>query len=303
VEETVAISRRKFVAGSGVSLSALALLRVLPANAADPFQEGLLPSADEMWSQVKFVNNTMGPTRLTGSPQHSAFVRYLKDQLTNVLHPAGGSVFEESFANYPRWTAKSWALFAGSREIPVASYFPYCTGGFTGARSPLVPAPSLAAAGSGGNYPLADGINVVVIPPKSSATGSVVNLGTFTGPGSINWAQAAGKIAYIDVSVEVLSNTLPATVYKVNGTYDEGAFNTETFFDPPVAIATIVRPPDITNATKAGVLGVILGWQGISNGNAEGHIIPSPSLTPLRRRAARPGPIRVRPLGAFRPCG
>src|SRR5262245_32473025 len=230
----MAISRREFIVGSGASLSALALLRVLPANAADSFQKGLLPSADEMWSQVKFVNNTMGPSRLTGSSQHSAFVQYLKDQLTKILNSAGGSVFEEIFANFPRWTAKSWALSAGSRQIPVASYFPYCTGGFTGARSPLVPAPSLAAAGSGGNYPLADGINVVVIPPKSSATGSVVNLGAFTGPGSINWAQAAGKIAYIDVSVEVLSNKLPASVYAVKGTYDKGAFNTETFFFPPV---------------------------------------------------------------------
>src|SRR5215471_2928471 len=208
------ISRRKFLVASGASLSTLALLRVLPANAAEPFQEGLLPSADEMWSELKLVNSTMGPTRLTGSPQHSAFVQYLKDQLTNVLQPAGGSVFEETFANYPRWTAKSWALSAGSREIPVSSYFPYCTGGFTGARSPLVPAPSLAAAGSGGNYPLADGVNVIVIPPKTSATGIVVNLGSFTGPGSIKWTQAGGKIAYIDVSVPMATNVLPASVYK-----------------------------------------------------------------------------------------
>src|SRR5262249_28407785 len=55
----MAISRRKFVARSGASLSALALLRVLPANAAEPLQEGLLPSADEMWSEVKFVNKTL----------------------------------------------------------------------------------------------------------------------------------------------------------------------------------------------------------------------------------------------------
>src|SRR5215471_18448711 len=268
------ISRRKFLVASGASLSTLALLRVLPANAAEPFQKGLLPSADEMWSELKFVNNTMGPTRLTGSPQHSAFVKYLKDQLTNVLQPAGGSVFEETFANYPRWTAKSWALSAGAREIPVASYFPYCTGGFTGARSPLVPAPSLAAAGSGGDYPLADGSNVVLIPPKLSASGSVVNLGTFTLPGSIDWAPAAGKIAYIDVSVEAMMKVLPPSVYKVNGTYDKGTLNTETFLFPPVAIATIVLPPDITNATKAGVLGVILGWQGISNGNAKGQYNP-----------------------------
>src|SRR5215468_2333947 len=233
----MAISRREFIVASGASLSALVLSSCAGTRSqkglAEPFQKGLLPSANEMWSELKFVNNTMGPTRLTGSPQHSAFVKYLKDQLTNVLQPAGGSVFEETFANYPRWTAKSWALSAGSREIPVSSYFPYCTGGFTGARSPLVPAPSLAAAGSGGHYPLADGINVVVIPPKASATGSVVNLGSFTGPGSINWVQAAGKIAYIDVSVEVLSSKLPASVYTVQGTYDKGAFNTETFFWPP----------------------------------------------------------------------
>src|SRR5262245_66268623 len=37
----------------------------------------------------------MGPTRLTGSPQHSAFVQYLKDQLTNILHPDDGSVFKK----------------------------------------------------------------------------------------------------------------------------------------------------------------------------------------------------------------
>src|SRR5215470_3308785 len=209
----MAISRREFIVASGASLSALVLCSCAGTRAqkglADPFQKGLLPSEDDMWSEVTFVNTTMGPTRLTGSLQHAAFVRYLKDHLTKILPPAGGSVFEETFANYPRWTAKSWALSAGSREIPVASYFPYCTGGFTGPRSPLVAAPSLAAVGSGGNYPLADGVNVVVIPPKPSATGSVVNLGTFTGPGSINWAQAARRIAYIDVSVVALTNALP----------------------------------------------------------------------------------------------
>src|SRR5215468_11523715 len=107
----MAISRREFIVASGASLSALVLSSCAGTRSqkglADPFQEGLLPSADEMWSEVKFVNNTMGPTRFTGSPQHSAFVQYLKEQLANVLHPAGGSLFEEPFANYPRWTAKS----------------------------------------------------------------------------------------------------------------------------------------------------------------------------------------------------
>jgi hypothetical protein len=130
-----------------------------------------------------------------------------------------------------------------------------------------------------------------------------VNLGTFTGPGSINWAQAAGKIAYIDVSVEVESKTLPASVYTVNGTYDEGAFNTETFFDRPNPTATIFLPPDITNATAAGVLGVILGWQGISAGNAQGSTTPSPSRTRLHLPAVKPVPTRARLRGAYRLYG
>lgn len=270
----MSISRRNFIVRGGASISALAFLRAAPGNAADSFRPGLLPSADEIWSDVRFVNNTMGPTRLTGSPQHEAFVQYLKHQLTSILNVAGGSVFEDTFANYPRWTAKSWALFAGPLPLPVSSYFPYCTGGFTGARTPLVPAPSLAAAGTGGDYPVADGINVVAIPPKSSATGTVVNLGTFTGPGTINWANAAGKIAYIDVSVEAASNVIPPSSYTVNATYDKGAFNTEQFLNPPNPTGTIFSPPDITNATKAGVLGVILGWQGISDGNAQGQYNP-----------------------------
>src|SRR6516165_9813872 len=122
--------------------------------------------------------------------------------LTSWATRSGGCTLRrrDTFENYPRWTAKSWGLSAGSRQLPVASYFPYCTGGFTGARTPLIPASSLAAPGTGGNYPVADGINVVIIPPTSSATGNVVNLGTFTGTGTINWANAAGMIAYIDVS-------------------------------------------------------------------------------------------------------
>src|SRR5262249_59274389 len=50
--------------------------------------------------------------------------------------------------------------------------------------------------------------------------------------------------------------------------------NSEKLLCGRVAIAAIVLPRDITNATKAGVLGVILGWQGISNGNAEGQYNP-----------------------------
>src|ERR1700679_1526416 len=122
----MSISRRNFIVRGGASMSALAFLRAMPGNAAEPFRPGFLPSEEEMWSDVQLVNYTMGPSRLTGSWQHEAYVEYLKDQLTSILKVVGGSVFEDTFANYPRWTATSWALFAGSQPLPVSSYFPYC---------------------------------------------------------------------------------------------------------------------------------------------------------------------------------
>jgi hypothetical protein len=167
----------------------------------------------------------------------------------------------------------------------------------------LVPASSLAAAGTGGDYPLADGINVVVIPPTSSATGTVVNLGTFTGRGTINWANAAGKIAYIDVSVEAASNVIPPSAYTVNSTYDKGAFNTEEFYDPPSPTGTIFSAPDITNATNAGVLGVILGWQGISDGNAQGQYNPFTVSYSSSPASSQKGSDPSQTKGGIRPVG
>jgi hypothetical protein len=67
---------------------------------------------------------------------------------------------------------------------------------------------------------------------------------------------------------------LPPTAFTLNSTYDEGNFNTEGLINPPNPTFTIFLPPDITNATAAGVLGVILGWQGVSNGNAAGQYNP-----------------------------
>ena len=90
-------SRRRLLTGASASISALAFLRALPGGAADSFRPGLLSSADEIWSDVIFVNNTMGPTRLTGSPQHQAYVHYLKQQLRKILRSAGGDVFEDTY--------------------------------------------------------------------------------------------------------------------------------------------------------------------------------------------------------------
>ena len=267
------IPRRKLLKGMTASLPMAAVLRAAYATADELSLNGV-PGRSEMWAELIYVNDRFGPTRLCGQPHHRKFVTYLRQRLTAILAPAGGQVFEDTFDNYPNWAATSWSLSAGGQEIPVASYFPYCTGGFTGARTPLVPAAVLAAPGGGGGYPMADGADVKMIPPTTSATAPVVNLGTFSGTGSINWAAASGRIAYVDYPVALGSSRVTPAVYSVNEIYDNGQVNQEAFSIPANPTYSIQNPPDISNATNAGVLGVILGWVGLSDGNAAGQYAP-----------------------------
>ena len=273
----MALLRREFIAGVTASLPVAAGLGATSSAAAE-FSLNDLASPSEMWAELLHVNDEFGPTRLCGQPHHQPhhkqYVAYLRRQLTDILTPVGGQVFEDTFDNYPNWAATSWSLSADGRDIPVASYFPYSNGGFTGARSPLVPAAALAAPGGGGGYPRADGVNVKIIPPTTSAAAPVVNLGTFAGPGSINWADASGKLAYIDYPVALGSSRVTPAIYNVNEIYDSGQVNQEAFSIPANPTYSIQIPPDISNATQAGVLGVILGWVGLSDGNAAGQYCP-----------------------------
>lgn len=169
----------------GAAASALSFLQARQVAAA-AFQPSLLASSTEMLEEVLYVNRIMGPSRLTASPKHNGFVALVQAELERALIPEGGAVVEDTFANYPRWTARSWSLQAGGKHIPVSSDYPHCTGGFTGAREPVVSATMIAKPGTGGGYPNANGSSVVIIPPTTTATGSVVNLGTFTGAGSVD---------------------------------------------------------------------------------------------------------------------
>ena len=269
----MALSRRELVRGAAASAPVLAFL-ALPAAAADAFDPGRLISPRDAWAEVEHVNRAMGPTRLTGSAEHQAFVAWIKGELARAVSPAGGQVFEEAFENYPRWSARSWSLTVGGEAVPVASYFPYCTGGFTGARMPLAPATALVAAAGGGHYPLADGHRVVMLNANARAEGALVDLGAFTGPGSVDWSRAAGRIALVGVSVAALSNLVPKGSYTVDSAWEDGRPGSGDYVSHPAPTSSIFAPPDIQGATRAGVLGVILVWQGISAGNAEGQYNP-----------------------------
>ena len=267
----MSLSRRGLIK-SAASAPLLGFLQALPAAAAG-FDAARLTPMRQAWAEVERVNREMGPTRLTGSPEHQAFVAWIRTELAGALTPAGGQVFEDRFDNYPRWTPKAWSLKVGGHTVPVASYFPYCTGGFTGARTPLIAAPALAASGDGGHYPKADDMGARVLPPTSHAEGPLVDIGVFTGPGSVDWTRASGKVALVGVSVEALSNMIPGSAYTVDSAWSGGKPGGD-YISRPAPTASIFAPPDLHNATKAGVLGVVLVWQGISDGNAEGQYNP-----------------------------
>ena len=267
-------SRRKLIQ-TAAGAPALAFLNALPAAAAG-FDPSKLISASAAWRELEHVNRAMGPTRLTGSVEHQAFVAWIKGELSRALITAKGQVFEEVFENYPRWSAKSWSLEVGGKAVRVASYYPYCTGGFTGARSPVTAAPTLAAAGGGGHYPRADGHAVVAFEPNAHTEGRLVDLGVFTGPKSIDWTRAAGKIALVGYSVSAASSITSQQSYTVDGTWEGGKPNAGPYIRRPAPTNSILAPPDIDAANRAGVLGVVLIWLGISAGNAEGQYNPFP---------------------------
>ena len=111
----MSLSRRGLVKGAAASAPLLAFLKALPAAAA-AFDAARLAPLREAWAEVEQVNRDMGPTRLTGSPEHQRFVAWIQAELTRALSPAGGQVFEDVFENFPRWSAKSWRLEVGGRS-------------------------------------------------------------------------------------------------------------------------------------------------------------------------------------------
>ncbi len=290
----MAITRRHLAGGAAGSASALAFLGAFPASAA-AFVPSRLIGVREAWSELEHVNRTMGPTRLTGSPEHQAFVAWLKHGLEAALGPAGGQVFEDRFDHYPRWSARRWDLTVDGEPVPVASYYPYCTGGFTGARSPLIPAARLAAAGEGGHYPKADGIQTRILPPVTRAGGALIDLGLYPGAGPLEWGRAQGRIALVGVDIAALSKAPPANAYTVDSVWANGRPGGD-YINRPAPVASIFSPPDLGNATKAGVLGVVLIWKGVSAGNAKGQYnpftVPFSSFPPSRPSGSDPAATR-----------
>ena len=86
------LSRREVIGGAAASAPVLAFLQAFPAGAA-AFEPARLIGPSRAWAELEQINREMGPTRLTGSSEHTRFVAWLRAELERALTPAGGSVF------------------------------------------------------------------------------------------------------------------------------------------------------------------------------------------------------------------
>ncbi|MFQ3458333.1 hypothetical protein PMN64_34135 [Bradyrhizobium sp. UFLA01-814] len=275
-----------------------ASVSISQASALADFDRDKLISQEAAWAEIEFVNREMGPTRFCGSPEHRRFVNWIKIELARALTPAQGEVFEDVFENFPLWSPKSWSLEVNGKAVPVASYVPYCTGGFTGRRAPLTAAATLASPGGGGHYPRANGRTVVAFKPSARAEGQLVDLGVQTNRDTIDWARAAGKIALVRLALSSEFTSSYLGSYTVNGVWegskrDAGRFAQQ--LTSSSASAYLRRHILADAANRAGVLGVVLAWQGVSDDNAEGQWEPCPFSSSPHSSSAGSDPAKTKP--------
>jgi hypothetical protein len=144
---------------------------------------------------------------------------------------------------FTRWEAKSWrldAIGAGGETTPLPVTSPYPYSGRTGP----------------------DGI-----------TGAIA----YYAAKPLSWRRAAGKIAVVDVRLPMLPRFVFGLAFRPrSGSLASHGF--PPFFRSP--LLSLIRPPDLKAAAKAGVRGVVCVWRGCSDANAADQYLPFTS--PLR---------------------
>jgi hypothetical protein len=112
-------TRRDFVKGAASIAGALCL----PGHLAGCSASSEPASADKLQAMVQKMV-AMGP-RLTGSPEHNAFIDYLESELGSL----GLQVIRDPYT-FTRWHANSWSLttlddHGAETPVELAGYFPY----------------------------------------------------------------------------------------------------------------------------------------------------------------------------------
>jgi hypothetical protein len=239
------VTRRELLAATGLGLAATLYPRVFATPAALQLDTTRLSSEEQMWRDVVFMNG-LGP-RYTGNSAHDKFISFLDEKFA----AAGFQVEHVPHSSLMRWDPIAWSIKTRSgTRIPVSSYCRFSrTTGPKGITAPLkycgrIGGPSL--------------FTLNLQPEKRSKLSIPSNI--------------SGKIALLERTSshwplqEMFGGHLRAVVDPTHaGTL------------PPIqrTIATYnaaLLPTDFeSELRKAGALGVIFAWVGVSDENAQGQ--------------------------------
>ena len=201
-----------------------------------------------------------GGPRFSGSPSHDRYVDFLEQAFAD-----SGLTVHRDRQRFTRWTAQHWALEAGGRHIPVASYYSYSgqtqASGVTGelVYAGAVPPPSLP--GSPFDVPAtADAVRSLAAEVNAGIAERLAAV-----PGGV-----AGKVVLMDAAVPPLAfgALYPDMTYLYDpaGTTGPGA----DFKRAALLLATV---PPLNAFQAAGAKGVVFAVDA-SAANAAGQYAP-----------------------------
>jgi hypothetical protein len=239
----MAISRRTLLTAGGsatiaAAASAAGLLRIPEAAAAEAVDFGALPGKHQIWEDMLFL--TACGSRNTGFPGHVKFVDFLAKRLVEC---PGVEVHRDTYT-LPRWESTTLAISAQgaggrARSFHATSAYPYSgktsAAGITG---PLVDLGRTTANEIGGSRPIAFAQDV------------------------------RGKIALLQSPVHGFPF---AANFKIWGAYQSNVTLPDRITE---AIWQNRSAPPLDPFKEAGVAGLILCWDGVSDENAEGQYVP-----------------------------
>jgi hypothetical protein len=237
----MSISRRTLLTAGGSVLAAASTAGLLPtrdAAAATNDEFGALPGRQQIWDDMLFL--TSCGSRNTGFPGHVRFVEFLAKRLGEC---PGVEVHRDTYT-LPRWESTNLAISAQSSGRPARSFhatsaYPYSgktsAAGVTG---PLVDLGRTTANEIGGSRP-------VTLP-----------------------ADVRGKIGVLQSPVHGFPF---GANFKIWGAYQSDVTLPDRITE---AIWQNRSAPPLDPFKAAGLAGLVLCWEGISDENAEGQYVP-----------------------------
>jgi hypothetical protein len=239
----MSISRRRLLTSGGTATlfavaSTTGLIPVREAVAAGSDDFGALPSKQQIWEDMLFL--TSCGSRNTGFPGHVRFVEFLAKRLADC---PGVDVHRDTYT-LPRWDATNMTISAQSAGRPARSFHATSAYPYSGKTT------------------------------ASGVTGALVDLGRTT-PNEIGGSRAITLNADVRGKIALLQSPVHGFPFGANFKI-WGAYKSDVTLPDRIteAIWQNRSAPSLDQFKDAGLAGLILCWEDVSDENAEGQYVP-----------------------------